>query len=206
MHLFRSSSFVLLIVSSAIITACSDAPTAPTSPSPLVVTTPETASAVNGTNSQAPASQSAAQYEQRFMMNMIDHHQMAIEMAEVCLQRAVHDDLRQLCENIITAQSREVQRMQQWLRSWYGVNYTPQMPSGSQKDMERLAALSGSEFEIAFMEMMIEHHEAAVREAEQCTRRAEHRQLIQLCRDIIAAQSAEIAQMEAWLCEWYGRC
>ena len=96
--------------------------------------------------------------------------------------------------------------MQQWLRSWYGIDYSPRMSPGAQREMERLASLSGAEFEIAFMEMMIEHHQAAVREAEQCTRRAEHRQLIELCRDIIAAQSAEIAQMEAWLCEWYGRC
>ncbi len=72
--------------------------------------------------------------------------------------------------------------------------------------IERLASLSGAEFEIAFMEMMIEHHEAAIREAEECLRRAYHRQLRRLCENIIETQSAEIEQMQTWLCQWYGIC
>lgn len=38
---------------------------------------------------------------------MIDHHQMAIEMAELCLTRAIHEELRATCENIIATQSAE---------------------------------------------------------------------------------------------------
>lgn len=30
--------------------------------------------------------------------------------------------------------------------------------------------------------------------------------VFRLCESIIAAQSAEIEQMEQWLCERYGRC
>ena len=67
-------------------------------------------------------------------------------------------------------------------------------------------SLSGAEFEIAFMEMMIKHHEAAIREGERCLDRAYHAELRSLCEDIIETQSAEIAQMQTWLCEWYGIC
>ncbi len=35
---------------------------------------------------------------------------------------------------------------------------------------------------------------------------AYHPELIGLCESIIAAQSAEVEQMEMWLCEWYDHC
>lgn len=152
------------------------------------------------------ATGSAAAYEQRFMTGMIDHHQMAVEMARICLSKAVHDELRQMCESIIAAQSREIRQMQDWLSDWYGVSYTPEMSNKGSRQLARLSSLSGSEFEIAFMESMIEHHEAAIREAGTCLDRAAHRQLLRLCESVIAAQSAEIEQLQEWLCTWYGRC
>jgi len=72
--------------------------------------------------------------------------------------------------------------------------------------MEKLAALSPEEFEIAFMEMMIKHHAKAVKEGEHCLERAYHEELRQLCENIIATQTEEIALMQAWLCAWYGIC
>ena len=147
-----------------------------------------------------------AKFEIRFMQDMIDHHQMAVMMAEQCVAKAVHEDLRTLCQNIITTQTREIQEMQSWLRDWYGVNYEPQMKPGDMKMIERLASLSGAEFEIEFMEMMIKHHLAAIREASKCEDRAYHEELRELCENIITTQAAEIEQMRTWLCQWYGVC
>ena len=56
------------------------------------------------------------------------------------------------------------------------------------------------------MEMMIRHHRAAVREGERCQERASHEELIALCHNIVTTQSAEIEQMQTWLCQCYGRC
>ena len=33
-----------------------------------------------------------------------------------------------------------------------------------------------------------------------------HEDLVSMCQDIIAAQLAEIDQMQTWLCQWYDRC
>lgn len=41
---------------------------------------------------------------------------------------------------------------------------------------------------------------------ERCADRAYHPALVELCKGIIATQSAEVERMQAWLCEWYGRC
>jgi len=154
-----------------------------------------------------PASdQSAARFEVDFLRGMIDHHAMAVEMAEVCLDQAVHPELEATCESIATAQSQEIETMQGWLQDWYGVTHEPAMTSEGMRRVDRLAALDGAEFEIEFMESMIDHHRTAIREGEQCLPRAEHPELLELCRNIVETQSAEIAQMEQWLCEWYGRC
>jgi uncharacterized protein (DUF305 family) len=155
----------------------------------------------------APAPErSAAKFEVKFMTQMIHHHAMAIEMAQMCLEKAVHAELGSMCADIIASQSREIEQMQSWLSDWYGMTHEPDMKPGDMKMMEKFAALDGEEFEIAFMEMMIRHHEQAIREAGKCLQRAYHDELNALCQQIIAAQQQEIAQMQTWLCEWYGEC
>ena len=145
-------------------------------------------------------------FEIDFMEDMIDHHAMAVQMASLCEQRAVHEQLRSFCTQIREAQSQEIATMQGWLASWYGDAYQPEMTKSGMKDMERLASLSGAEFEIAFMEMMIRHHEKAIKEATTCLARAYHPELLNLCQNIIDTQTQEIRQMRAWLCEWYNMC
>lgn len=111
-----------------------------------------------------------------------------------------------LSRNVIAAQSADIEEMQSWLRDWYGISYELRMTPGDQQMLDRLSSLSGAEFEITFMEMLIKHHEKAIKEAQQCLAKAWHAELRQLCQNIIDAQSAEITQLRSWLCEWYGRC
>ena len=147
-----------------------------------------------------------AKFEITFMEGMIDHHFMAVQMANICLQKAVHEELRTLCQNIANTQSQEIATMQSWLQDWYGISYQPQMKTGDMRVLEKLSSLSGAEFEIEFMQMMIEHHLAAIREASKCVERAYHEALRDLCEGIIVTQAAEIEQMRTWLCQWYGIC
>lgn len=159
-------------------------------------------------NADAPAtSPAAAEFEVEFLEMMIDHHQMALYMSDLCLVKAVHEDLAALCDRIAESQAAEIEEMQGWLRDWYGIDHEPAMDDPAHHDqMMHLEMLSGEEFEIAFLEMMSEHHAMAVEEGIQCVGRAEHRELRTLCREIVAAQVREIALMERWLCRWYGDC
>jgi uncharacterized protein (DUF305 family) len=147
-----------------------------------------------------------ALFEGGFLVNMIDHHTMAVEMGEMCVEKATHEDLRDLCEEIIETQSEESETMQGWLEGWYSVSYEPQMSPGEIRQMERLASLSGSEFEIKFMQDMAQHHKIAIQNAERCVNRTYHDDLMNLCEGIIGTQESEIEEMRTWLCEWYDRC
>jgi uncharacterized protein (DUF305 family) len=150
---------------------------------------------------------STQEYEVRFMQEMTEHHMMAVQMGMMCLDKAVHQELRTLCQNIVTAQQQEIATMEQWLASWYAVSMTePRMPQGHEKRMEKLSMLSGAEFEIAFMTEMTRHHKKAVVKASQCIDRAYHDALEDLCTNIVTTQLQEIRLMEDWLCQWYGMC
>lgn len=150
--------------------------------------------------------QATTDYEIDFMTDMVDHHHMAIEMSEVCLDKAVHEQLRNRCEDIIATQSAEIDQMESWLRDWYGVEHEPQMTAGEERAVDRLSSLEGKDFEVRFMRTMLRHHRTAIREANTCLDRAYHDELTDLCSSIIETQRAESELFERWLCDWYGRC
>lgn len=159
-----------------------------------------------GANASAPASDPAtAAYEVDFMKSMVDHHGMALEMAEPCLERATHPALKSMCEEVVSAQSREIDRMQRWLGRWYERQHEPRMTKAERADMERLEDATGRRFEVRFMRMLIRHHEMAVEMARECLDRAEHPELRGLCSDIVEVQRKEISALERWLCAWYDK-
>lgn len=59
-------------------------------------------------------------FDQRFIEAMIPHHQSAVEMARQAQQQAEHAEIRELANQIIEDQEREIEQMQQWLQQWNG--------------------------------------------------------------------------------------
>lgn len=197
---------ILAVSSTLWVAACgTDGPAGASAPAARALPPATEDGAVAQSSAPAPTT-AAAKFEVKFMTDMIDHHMMAVMMAETCLAKALHDELRAMCESIVATQTAEIQLMESWLQDWYGVMPEPHMSPGMHHHMDKLAALSGADFEIEFMKMMIRHHRAAVREARHCVEKAYHQELISLCQGMVSTQLAEIQQMEAWLCSWYGRC
>ena len=167
----------------------------------------------------------AGRAELRFLEGMIDHHQMALDMANDCLENADSDSVTSLCQTIIDAQSVEISLMQGWLLDWYNVEYAPvsMMDMSAMDDMGHaehsgmpftdpsmmmgmmagLNRLDGVDYDIAWLESMIDHHDDAIHMSERLLGRiAEnggHADLIALAEQIIADQSAEIDAMELLL-------
>lgn len=68
-----------------------------------------------------------------------------------------------------------------------------------------LETKSGDDYDKAFIEMMIAHHEGAIDMAELSNTRAKHDEIKKLSNDIIEAQMAEISEMYQWQAAWgYG--
>lgn len=67
---------------------------------------------------------------------------------------------------------------------------------------EQLKNKTGDDFDKAFVEMMISHHEGAVAMAELIPSRAKHDEVKKLGEAIIAAQTKEISDMKQWQQDW----
>ncbi len=168
---------------------------------------------------EAPIEGRTGRAEVRFMEGMIDHHQMALDMAQECLSKASSEAVLELCQNIIDAQTAEIETLQGWLLAWYNVEYTPVSmmeameamdempmgdgpvtdPAGMMGMMAGLHRLEGEAYETAFLEAMVDHHCAAIDMATRILERAEHADLIEMANTIIEDQTAEIEYIETLL-------
>ena len=71
-----------------------------------------------------------------------------------------------------------------------------------QQMTKNLKDKSGDEYDKAFIEYMISHHESAVDMAKLSTSRAKHEEIKKLSSDIVAAQEHEISHMKEWRTDW----
>lgn len=73
----------------------------------------------------------------------------------------------------------------------------------SMADMSKqLEGLTVDNYDKAFIEMMISHHEGAVDMAKLSDTRAKHDEVKQLSKEIIVAQEKEITEMKQWQKDW----
>jgi uncharacterized protein (DUF305 family) len=162
---------------------------------------------------------SGGELEQTFMVGMIPHHEAAVEMARIVLDRGKHEQLKNVAQQIIDAQTQEIDDMTGWLQSWYGLTVSEaqqRVPDSLRKlqvEMDDEASHmvhelhevpAGDDTDRAFMEAMIVHHRMAIIEARPVPDRATHEKLATTAEQIIDSQSQEIEQFRTWLENWYG--
>ena len=150
-------------------------------------------------------------YDRMFLANMIAHHQGAVDMANLALTSAKHQEIKDMANNIISAQTKEIGDMQSWQTAWgYPASSGGMMEDhssmGMMNDMagmtDRLKGLSGDAFDKAFLSSMIEHHQSAINMAYPGKTNAQHEEVKTLTVAIVDAQSKEIAQMKQWQKAW----
>jgi uncharacterized protein (DUF305 family) len=163
------------------------------------------------------------EFETHWMHMMIMHHQGAVDMAELVPTRSNRQEVKDIANQIIADQTREIGQMTGWLKQWYNVDPMTDMMGGGmmhedmmdmpgmmemmqehESMMTMLRGLSGDEFDKQFLMMMRMHHMSALDMAELVPTRATHEELKTLAQNIITSQRAEIAQFEGWLMSWYG--
>lgn len=156
---------------------------------------------------------SNAPFDQRFLDQMIVHHQGAVMSAQMMIADAARPELRDLAQRIITGQQREIDQMRQWRSDWYGATNAGSMPDmmgggmmGGMMNRDQMRQMMGANADLdqMFLQMMIPHHAVAIAMAEQSLNQAEHPEIKTLALGIVATQRAESAEMQGYLTEWYG--
>lgn len=57
-------------------------------------------------------------FDRNFIEMMIAHHQGAVDMAELAKRNAKHDEVKKMADDIISAQTREIDMMKSWQVNW----------------------------------------------------------------------------------------
>src|SRR6266498_5281601 len=148
-------------------------------------------------------------FDQRFLNQMIVHHEGAVMSAQMMIADSARPELRDLAQRIITGQQREIDQMRQWRQDWYGTaaNRTllgmmnGGMTGAAMMDREQMRQMMGAsaDFDRMFLQMMIPHHEAAIAMAQQALTQAEHPEIKTLAQGIITTQRAEVGEMQRYL-------
>ena len=58
------------------------------------------------------------EFDKAFLLAMIAHHEGAIEMADEAKVSAKHEEIRNMADTIISAQTVEIEQMEKWLVDW----------------------------------------------------------------------------------------
>jgi uncharacterized protein (DUF305 family) len=153
--------------------------------------------------------------DRHFIEQMIPHHQGAIDMANIAIEKAQHQEIKELAEIIKKDQSEEIKQMKEWYRSWYGSDvpaYTISDYSMMGKGMMNSSMIGQAEienlknsqnFDKDFINEMIPHHRMAIMMANMVKNSANHKEIRDLANSIINSQGKEIGEMQYWYKSWF---
>ena len=143
-----------------------------------------------------------------FAEMMIPHHQQALDMSNLALDKASSSpDVKDLAQRIIDGQTPEIALMEGWREESNQRGMTGMMSSNgemmmggmaSDEQMKNLATMEGSEFDTEFLRLMITHHEGALHMVHMIDD-STFDEAAQLAKDIVRVQKEEIEEMKAML-------
>jgi len=111
-------------------------------------------------------------------------------------------------KQIIADQEKEIAQMKDWREKWFAGKPAaknmemPGMMDSMKMDMSKLSNSKNKAFDLAFIEMMIPHHQGAVLMAKEALTKGEKPEIKTLANNIIKAQEAEIKMMNEWKEKW----
>ncbi len=191
--------FALALTASLAACGSDDDTSTATTPAPVATAAPTDASA---------QTLNAADIE--FAQGMIAHHQQAIEMAEIALDpaREASPEVIDLATRVQAAQDPEVDLITGWLTA-AGEPVTMDVSEGhdmssmegmmTADQMDAMAAMTGTDFNTMWLEMMIAHHTGAISQSQAAKANGSDPSVRALADQIIAAQQAEVTEMQALL-------
>jgi uncharacterized protein (DUF305 family) len=160
--------------------------------------------APNGANASTHAKslQNLGMNEIMFAQMMIPHHEQAISMSETALKKSRNQAILKLSNQIKSLQGTEKSQLAYWLKatdSSMTMDHDMQM-SGmlTTKELASLKRLTGTQFDRAFLQLMIKHHQGAI-EMLDLISDSKNMEAKALAKAINSAQSKEITSMKLLL-------
>ena len=201
--------------------------------------TPAAGAAMTATNvcnqamtSATPVAESAelpadASFDLAFIDLMIVHHQRAIAMATIALERGEHPELIEQAQRTVDTLQAQIEQLETWRELWYpGI----QILSGSQAmaifdqvasespgrggvpgarelttppDIIGLCGANPGEFDLAFIDRMTGLHAGALLLTQAAVSFAEHTEIQNFAAATLAVLQSDVDALNAWRVLWF---
>jgi uncharacterized protein (DUF305 family) len=133
-----------------------------------------------------------------FAEAMIPHHQQAVDISEFALTNTSNSAVVAIAEKIIGEQAPEIEKMTPWLEG-DSADYSMMMDGMlSREQLAELEAAKDDEFDVLYVQYMVQHHEGAIAMAADALG-IDDPELSEFANDIIVNQSAEIEELMSLL-------
>ena len=167
----------------------------------ITVSACSTAATPSTSGSSASASASFNKADVNFATDMAGHHQQAVEMSQMLLDKSNIDPrIVALAKEIKAAQGPEIKQMKSWLADWgqksdsmSGMDMGGSMMSDA--DMNDLKSSTGLTASKLFLTQMTVHHKSALVMAKTEVDSGKNADAVTLAKNIISTQTTEITKM-----------
>ena len=156
----------------------------------------------------------AANCDAQFIVAMIPHHEQALQMSDLALDRSTDRRITELAAAIIRKQRVEIEIMTDWSRSEGVPLASPSATDGThqhdptempgmltQSELDEMASATGAAFDAMFLRGMIQHHRGALTMVEQMVHPRGSSTVRTLAVETAIAQRYEIVAMQRLLIE-----
>ena len=135
--------------------------------------------------------------DQSFLQEMIPHHQEAVDSSNQILQTTTNPELKTFAQNVIITQTKEINEMKTWYKTWFDKEYTPS--SNYMAMMGGMNGKTGKDLDKEYVKGMLGHHGGAIEMAKMIQTITKRPEIQKLSNDIITSQSTEVKTLEGWL-------
>lgn len=156
------------------------------------------------------------EFDQQYIDMMIPHHASIVALAEAALPKLTDPRLQEIAQNIIDAQTAEQEELRSYRAAWYGSPDPMPMDPAAMMDMmpgmdmtadematqmdpaaQVAAFCAAADPDLAFIDMVISHHEMAIASSEPALEQATHDEIKAFAQRVIEDQQREIDELTA---------
>ena len=201
----RRAAYALSMIFTAFTAACSsggDKATTDTVASAAVVPAPGSPDTMTAMENMKPSdtmqgmSNMSGDADRDFLRMMSDHHKGMIVMAHMTKERKDAGGAAADAKKIDAAQDKEVDMMVTMLEKDYKDAYAPKVMAESKAMSDMLKDKKGTDYERAFYEGTIKHHQAAITMVDEYLPKGKSAAIKQMAEKIKADQTREIAEFQ----------
>lgn len=173
----------------------------------LAVVTALAVAGCGSSNDSSTASSDGNTTDRAFAAEMIPHHESAVAMAKIAQDQTSRAEIRTLAADIVRTQNAEIATLErldaELAKAGIAKGDLGLSESMMGMSMDDSMLMDAKPFDREFIDMMVPHHQGAIRMARIELAKGKSPQLRKIAEDVVLAQSREIAQMNDWRMSWY---